>query len=189
MKYPPKSITFRSRVIGLRVAKMSSQRHALAKKIFWKYQQISANFSNCDGVYFQKRIISTTGECALKKNSATIFFVYYNINQFKNLKMSRPWKQLPIHWSGGIFPFHLVFPNEGCSCAAQLHHIKKWSVEFVQEVVKYVWKIHNSFHWSDQKHLFLTNFWGAARYISSWYIQIRKKSTQRLVWNILQYFL
>ena len=135
MKYPPKSITFRSRVIGLRVAKMSSQRHALAKKIFWKYQQISANFSNCDGVYFQKRIISTTGECALKKNSATIFFVYYNINQFKNLKMSRPWKQLPIHWSGEIFPFHLVFPNEGCSCAAQLHHIKKWSVEFVHKLL------------------------------------------------------
>ena len=143
--------------------------------------KISANFSNCDGVCFQKRIISTTGECALKKNSATNFFVYYDISQFKNLKLSRPWKQLPIHWSGEIFPFHLIFPNEGCSCTAQLHHVKKWSVKFVQEVVKYVWKIHNIFHWSDQKHLFLTNFWGGAGYISSWYFQIRKKSTQRLV--------
>ena len=42
---------------------MSSQVHALAEKMFRKYQQISANFSNCDEVYFQKRIIFKTGEC------------------------------------------------------------------------------------------------------------------------------
>ena len=52
--------------------------------------KISANFSNCDGVYFQKRIISKTGECALKKNSATIVFLYCDINQFKTLKMLSP---------------------------------------------------------------------------------------------------
>ena len=44
--------------------------------------KISANFSNCDGVYYQKRIISTTGECALKKSSATLVFLYCDINQF-----------------------------------------------------------------------------------------------------------
>ena len=44
--------------------------------------KISANFSNCDGVYFQKKIISTTGACALKKNSATFVFIYCDINQF-----------------------------------------------------------------------------------------------------------
>ena len=42
-----------------------------------------------------------------------------------------------IYCSGEIFPFPLTFPNEGCSCAAQLHHVRKWSVRFVQEVVKY----------------------------------------------------
>ena len=41
--------------------------------------KISANFGN----YFQKRFISTTGECALKKNSAAIAFLYCDINQFK----------------------------------------------------------------------------------------------------------
>ena len=71
-----------------RVAKMSSQVHALdCRKDVLK---ISANFSNCDEVYFQKRIISKSGECALKKNSATIFFLYCDINQFKTLKMPSP---------------------------------------------------------------------------------------------------
>ena len=42
----------------------------------------SASFSNCDGVYFQKSIISTTGECDLKKNSVTFVFLYCDINQF-----------------------------------------------------------------------------------------------------------
>ena len=32
--------------------------------------------------------------------------------------------------------------KEGCSCAAKLHHVIKWSVRFAQEVPKYVWKIH-----------------------------------------------
>ena len=53
-------------------------------------QQISANFSNCDEVYFQKRIISKSGECALKKNSSTIVFPYCDINQLKTFKMSGP---------------------------------------------------------------------------------------------------
>ena len=48
--------------------------HALAEKMFRKYQEISGNFSNCDGVYFQRRFISKTGECLLKKNSATTVF-------------------------------------------------------------------------------------------------------------------
>ena len=69
-----------------RVAKMSSKVHEVfsAKAVAPK---ISANFSNCDEVYFQKRIISKSGECALKKNSATIVFLYCDINQFKTLKM------------------------------------------------------------------------------------------------------
>ena len=60
-----------------------------------KFQQILAKLLKlqfCDEVYFQKRIISKTGECALKKNSATIVFLYCDINQFKTLKMSSPWK-------------------------------------------------------------------------------------------------
>ena len=44
--------------------------------------KISANLSNCDEVYFKKRIISTTGEWALKKNSTTFVFLYCDINQF-----------------------------------------------------------------------------------------------------------
>ena len=44
--------------------------------------KISANFSNCDVVYFQKMIISTTGERALKKNSTIFVFLHCGINQF-----------------------------------------------------------------------------------------------------------
>ena len=84
-----------------RVAKMSSDAYALAKKLFRKFQQISANFSNCNGVYLQKRIISTTGECALKKNSTTIASLYYDLNQFKTLKISISFS---ILWSGEISP-------------------------------------------------------------------------------------
>ena len=71
---------------------MSSQVHAAAENMFRKYQQISASFTNCDEVYFQKRIISKSGACVLKKNSATIVFLYRDINQFETLKMSSPWK-------------------------------------------------------------------------------------------------
>ena len=52
--------------------------------------RISANFSNCDEVYFHERIISKSGECALKKNFATIAFLYCDIKQFKILKMPSP---------------------------------------------------------------------------------------------------
>ena len=70
---------------------MRSQTHALAETMFRKYKQVSANFSNYDGVYFQKSIISKTGECVLKKkNSATIVFLHCDINQFKTLKASNP---------------------------------------------------------------------------------------------------
>ena len=52
----------------------------LARRCMLYYRKdvskISANFSSCDEVYFQKRIISKTGECALKKNSATTVFLY-----------------------------------------------------------------------------------------------------------------
>ena len=52
------------------------------------------------------------------------------------------WKQFfhLLFWRS--LPFPLNFPNEGCSCASQLHHVRKWSVRFVQEVVKYTWKTH-----------------------------------------------
>ena len=53
-----------------------------------------------------------------------------------------PWKQFFHLLFRRSFPFPLTFPNEGCSCAAQLHHVRKWSVRFVQEVVKYTWKRH-----------------------------------------------
>ena len=108
------------------VAKVSSQVHALAEKVFRKYQQISANFSNCNGVYFQKNIISRTGECVLKKNFPSIVFLYCDINQFKTLKISSPFIDqerflifsFSIHWSGEIFSFSLTFFNEECTCTA-----------------------------------------------------------------------
>ena len=73
MKYPPKSIAFRSRLIGLPYCESELTGACSCRK---DVSRISANFSNCDGVYFQKRITSTTGECALKKNSATIVILY-----------------------------------------------------------------------------------------------------------------
>ena len=68
--------------------KMSSQVHALAEKMSRKYQQILVAAMN--DVYFQKRIISKSGECAFKKNSVAIVFLYCDINQFKTLKMYSP---------------------------------------------------------------------------------------------------
>ena len=53
-------------------------------------KRCSENISKCDEVYYQKRIISKSGECALKKNSATIVFLYCDIKQFKILKMPSP---------------------------------------------------------------------------------------------------
>ena len=132
-------MTFRSLVIGLSRCENELTGACSCRK---DVPKISANFSNCDEVYFQKRIISKSGECALKKNSATTVFLYCNINQFKTLKMSNPWKQFFHLLFRRNFPFLLTFPNEGCSCAAQLHHVRRWGVRFVQEVVKYTWKIH-----------------------------------------------
>ena len=63
----------------------------LAEIMFRKYQQISANFSNCDGVYFQKRIISKTGECVLKKRTLQQLFCY-----IATLISSKLWK-FPVH--------------------------------------------------------------------------------------------
>ena len=40
--------------------------------------------------YFQKRIISETSEFVLKKNSATIVFLYCDVNQSKTSKISSP---------------------------------------------------------------------------------------------------
>ena len=69
-------ITFCSRLVALSGCEKELTRACSCKKLFRKFQQISANLSNCDGVYFEKRIISTTSECALKKTSATIVFLY-----------------------------------------------------------------------------------------------------------------
>ena len=69
--------------------------------------KISANFSNCDGVYFQKMIISTTGECALKKNSATFVFLRCDINQF-NQSMEIPFLFLPV------FSFTTIHESKDC---------------------------------------------------------------------------
>ena len=123
MKQPPKWITFRSRVIGLSCSENELTGACSCRK---DVPKISANFSNCDGVYFQKRIISKTGKCALKKNSATTVFLYCDINQFKTLEISSPFIDqerflnfsFSIHWSGEIFSFPMTFPNEGCSCTA-----------------------------------------------------------------------
>ena len=114
------------------VTRACSSRKAVSK--------ILANFGNFDGGYFQKRIISTTSECALKKNSPVIVFLYCDINRFKQgtlliklrwfktLKIFSPWKQLFIHGSGEIFTlindlmilqmYKRQMCKEGCSCAA-----------------------------------------------------------------------
>ena len=63
-----------------------------------KFQQLR------DKVYFQKRIISKRGECAFKKNSATIVFIYCDINQFKTLKMPSPQARNQEFFQGrGVF--------------------------------------------------------------------------------------
>ena len=85
--------------------------YALAEKMFRKYQQISENLGNCNGVYFHKRIISKTGECVLKKNSTTTVFLYCGINQFKTLNISSAFIDQErflifsfcIHWAGEFF--------------------------------------------------------------------------------------
>ena len=66
-----------------------------------------------------------------------LFFNIATLIRSKLWKFSDQGKSIFIHWSGEMFPFPLTFPDEGCSCAAQLHHVRKWSFRFVQEVVKY----------------------------------------------------
>ena len=79
MKQPPKSITFCSRVTTFSGCEKELTRACSCRKAVSK---IPANFSNCDGAYFQKRFISTAGEWALKKNSATFVCLFFDINQF-----------------------------------------------------------------------------------------------------------
>ena len=81
--------------------------------------KISQNFGKCDEVCVHKRIISITGEYALKKCSAVIFFLYWNIDQlkqgtlllklplFRTLKISIPRKYLLHLWVGRDFYFDL----------------------------------------------------------------------------------
>ena len=72
-----------------------------------------------------------------KRTMPQLFFYIATLISSKLWKFSVHGKSFSIHWSGEIFPFHLTFPNKGCSCAAWLHHVRKWSVRFVQLVVKY----------------------------------------------------
>ena len=92
-----------------RVAKMSS--HALAEKMFEKYQRISANFSNCDEVYFQKRIIIKSGECALKITLPQLFFYIAALISSKLCPVHR--NNFPIYCSGEIFLFIWLFLMKG----------------------------------------------------------------------------
>ena len=75
----------------------------LAEIMFWKYQQISANFSNCGGVYFQKRIISKTGGCVLKKRTLQQLFSY-----IATLISSKLWK-FPVQSIRRDFSFSFDF--------------------------------------------------------------------------------
>ena len=75
----------------------------LAEIMFWKYQQISANFSNCGGVYFQKRIISKTGGCVLKKRTLQQLFSY-----IATLISSKLWK-FPVQSIRRDFSFSFGF--------------------------------------------------------------------------------
>ena len=77
MKYPPKSIAFRSRVIGLPYCESELTGACSCRK---DVSRISANFSNCDGVYFQKRITSTTGECAERTLPQLLFYIAESFN-------------------------------------------------------------------------------------------------------------
>ena len=60
-----------SRVIVFSGCEKELKRVCSYKKALLK---ISANFLNCDGAYFQKRIISTTSECVLKRTLIKLFF-------------------------------------------------------------------------------------------------------------------
>ena len=62
----------------------------LAEKQIQKVQQIHKGY--CDGIYFQKRILSITDECALKKNSATVIFYIATLINLKTLQIFIPWK-------------------------------------------------------------------------------------------------
>ena len=81
----------------------------LAEKQIQKVQQIHKGY--CDGIYFQKRILSITDECALKKNSATVIFYIATLINLKTLQIFIPWKlngishTFFIHRSREIFPF------------------------------------------------------------------------------------
>ena len=81
----------------------------LAEKQFQKVQQIHKGY--CDGIYFQKRIVSITDECDLKKNSATVIFYIATLINLKTSQIFIQWKlngishTFFIHRSREIFLF------------------------------------------------------------------------------------
>ena len=95
-------ITFRSHVIRLSCCENELTGSCSYGKDLWK---ISANFSNCDGVYFHKRIISKTDEYVFKKRTLPQLFFY-----IATLISSKLWK-FPVHslirrdFSFSAFPF------------------------------------------------------------------------------------
>ena len=130
------------RVLLCGVAKKSSHL-LLQESCFENFNKFTKN--KCDGVYFQKRFISTSGKCTLKKNSATAF-LYRDINHFLTLKISSPWKMnvisqiYSIHGSEEIFPLiddliicKCIISNKCVSKVAVVEHIYS---RFLQEVVK-----------------------------------------------------
>ena len=98
-----------------RVAKLSSHVHALAVKMFRKFQEILATAMKSisrKGSFL--KLVNVLWKRTLPQ------FCFYNAT----LISSKLWTFLvygysfSIHCSGEIFPFSLTFPNEGCSCAA-----------------------------------------------------------------------
>ena len=84
-----------------------------------------------------------------KRTLPQLFFYIATLIGSKLQKFPVHRNSFSIYWSGEIFPLlndlmvrkFMQMREEECSCAASLHHIKKCSVRFVQEVVQYVWKI------------------------------------------------
>ena len=156
---------------------MSSKVHALAEKMFRKYQQISTNLSNCDGVYFQKRIISKTDECVLKKNyiATLISWKRWKIPVHSLIRKDFSFSAFPFIDQERFFLFLWLFLMNGAVVQHSYIMSESGASDLFKKLLNMSGKyINNGFRYSDQKHLFLTNFWSRAENISCWYFQIRK---------------
>ena len=103
MKYPPKSVTFCSRVIAFSGCEKELNVHALVEKLFWKFQQISAIAMESIS---RKCPFQKLGNVLWKRALPHLFF-YMAIY----ISLTSPWKYL---FFLPVFSFTTIHESKDC---------------------------------------------------------------------------